>query len=60
MEKLMTSEAEKYNGWAAMLGFVVAIGTYAITGQIIPEFSRLILRNSFHMRASPGPHFFIF
>ena len=36
MEKLMTSKAEKYNGWAAMLGFVVAIGTYVTTGQIIP------------------------
>ena len=36
MEKLMTEEAEKFNGWAAMLGFVVAVGTYATTGQIIP------------------------
>ncbi len=32
----MTEEAEKLNGWAAMLGFVVAVGTYATTGQIIP------------------------
>ena len=32
----MTPEAEKFNGWAAMLGFVAAIGSYAITGQIIP------------------------
>ncbi len=36
MEKLMTEKAEKLNGWAAMLGFVVAVGTYATTGQIIP------------------------
>tara|TARA_E500000331_G_scaffold91420_1_gene87491 strand:+ start:483 stop:608 length:126 start_codon:yes stop_codon:yes gene_type:complete len=33
---LMSEKAEKYNGWAAMLGFVVAIGTYATTGQIVP------------------------
>ena len=32
----MTAKAEKYNGWAAMLGFLIAIGTYANTGQIIP------------------------
>ena len=36
MDKLMTSKAEKYNGWAAMLGIVIALGTYATTGQIIP------------------------
>ena len=35
-EKLMTPEAEKFNGWAAMLGFVAAVGAYATTGQIIP------------------------
>ena len=32
----MTPEAEKFNGWAAMLGFVAAFGAYASTGQIIP------------------------
>ena len=32
----MTPEAEKFNGWAAMIGFIVAIGTYATTGDIIP------------------------
>ena len=31
----MTPEAEKFNGWAAMLGFVAAFGAYATTGQII-------------------------
>ena len=31
-----TSEAEILNARLAMLGFVVAIGTYATTGQIIP------------------------
>jgi len=36
MEKLMTSDAEKYNGWAAMLGLIAALGAYSITGQIIP------------------------
>ena len=34
--KQMTPEAEKFNGWAAMLGFVAAVGAYATTGQIIP------------------------
>ncbi len=34
----MTPEAEKFNGWAAMIGFVIAVGTYATTGQIIPGF----------------------
>ena len=34
--KLMSKEAERFNGWAAMLGFVAAVGAYATTGQIIP------------------------
>ena len=34
--KKMTPEAEKFNGWAAMIGFVAAIGAYVTTGQIIP------------------------
>ena len=29
-------KAEKYNGWAAMIGVISCIGAYAITGQIIP------------------------
>ena len=33
---LMTPEAEKFNGWMAMLGFVAAMGAYITTGQIIP------------------------
>ena len=32
----MTPEAERFNGWAAMLGFVAAVGAYVTTGQIIP------------------------
>tara|TARA_Y100001968_G_C19387798_1_gene733848 strand:- start:192 stop:299 length:108 start_codon:yes stop_codon:yes gene_type:complete len=32
----MTPEAEKLNGWAAMIGFVAAFDTYVMTGQIIP------------------------
>ena len=28
----MTPEAERFNGWAAMLGFVAAVGAYATTG----------------------------
>ena len=30
--------AEKLNGRLAMIGFVAAIGAYALTGQIIPGF----------------------
>ena len=30
--------AELLNGRLAMLGFVIAVGTYATTGQIIPGF----------------------
>ena len=33
---IMTNEAERFNGWAAMLGFVAALGAYITTGQIIP------------------------
>jgi len=33
---IMTPEAEKFNGWAAMIGFVAAVGAYITTGQIIP------------------------
>ena len=36
LHKQMTPEAERFNGWAAMLGFVAAVGAYVTTGQIIP------------------------
>ena len=32
----MTPEAERFNGWEAMLGCVAAVGAYYTTGQIIP------------------------
>ena len=32
----MNENAERINGWAAMLGVIVALGSYALTGQIIP------------------------
>jgi len=35
-DTLMTPEAEKFNGWMAMIGFVAAVGAYVTTGQIIP------------------------
>ena len=35
-QKLMSPEAERFNGCEAMLGFVAAVGSYATTGQIIP------------------------
>ena len=34
--KLMNENAERINGWAAMIGIVAAMGAYATTGQIIP------------------------
>lgn len=36
MNKIFTEKAERINGWAAMIGFVAAVGSYLITGQIIP------------------------
>lgn len=32
----MNENAERINGWAAMLGVIAAMGAYAVTGQIIP------------------------
>ena len=32
----MTPKAERINGWAAMIGIIAAMGSYALTGQIIP------------------------
>tara|TARA_Y100001970_G_scaffold283111_1_gene397492 strand:+ start:651 stop:758 length:108 start_codon:yes stop_codon:yes gene_type:complete len=34
----MTLEAERFNGWAAMLGSVATVGAYVTIGQIIPGF----------------------
>ena len=34
--KTMNEKAERINGWAAMLGVVAAMGSYAVSGQIIP------------------------
>ena len=33
---IMNEKAERINGLAAMIGFVAAIGAYAVTGDIIP------------------------
>ena len=41
--KKMTPEAERFNGWAAMLGFVAAVGAYVTTGQIIPGWFQIDL-----------------
>jgi hypothetical protein len=35
-DKTMNENAERINGWAAMIGVVAAMGAYASTGQIIP------------------------
>ena len=32
----MNEKAERINGWAAMIGVMAAMGSYAATGQIIP------------------------
>lgn len=36
MSKFFTEKAERINGWASMIGIVAAMGSYALTGQIIP------------------------
>ena len=36
MNKIFTERAERINGWAAMIGFVAAAGSYLVTGQVIP------------------------
>ena len=36
MKNLFTERAERINGWAAMIGIVAAMGSYTLTGQIIP------------------------
>lgn len=32
-----TEQAERLNGLVAMLGFIVAVGSYITTGQIVPR-----------------------
>ena len=34
--KSMIERAERINGWAAMIGIIAAMGSYAVTGQVIP------------------------
>ena len=36
LDRTMNEKAERINGWAAMLGVVAAMGSYAVTGQLIP------------------------
>ena len=36
MKNLFTERAERINGWFAMIGFVAAVGSYLVTGQVIP------------------------
>ena len=43
----MTPEAERFNGWAAMLGFVAAVGAYVTTGQIIPGWFQFLITEVF-------------
>ena len=32
----MNETAERFNGWAAMIGVIAAMGSYALTGDLIP------------------------
>jgi len=32
----MNERAERINGWAAMIGVIAAMGSYALTGDLIP------------------------
>ena len=32
----MNERAERINGWFAMIGVIAAMGSYALSGQIIP------------------------
>ncbi len=34
MNKIFTEKAERINGWAAMIGFVAAAGSYLVTGNL--------------------------
>jgi len=48
----MTPEAERFNGWAAMLGFVAAVGAYATTGQIIPGIFKCLIKNQKELQSN--------
>ena len=48
----MTPEAERFNGWAAMLGFVAAVGAYATTGTSSPAYSNVRSRIKKSCRAT--------
>ena len=39
----MNEKAERINGWAAMIGVIAAMGSYAVTGQIIPGIWQLTM-----------------
>jgi len=32
----MNERAERINGWAAMIGVIAAMGSYAVSSQLIP------------------------
>ena len=36
LKRIFTEDAERLNGRLAMLGFVIAVGTYLTTGYILP------------------------
>jgi hypothetical protein len=36
MKNLFNERSERINGWFAMIGIVAAMGSYLVSGQIIP------------------------
>ena len=39
----MNERAERINGWAAMIGVIAAMGSYALTGDLIPGVWQVIM-----------------
>ena len=39
----MNEKAERINGWAAMIGVIAAMGSYAVTGDLIPGIWQVIM-----------------
>ena len=55
-----TPEAEILNARLAMLGFVIAVGTYAVTGEIIPGvFQDTVSQQLNRYNQRDAPSFFV-
>ena len=53
----MTERAERINGWAAMIGIIAAMGSYAVSGQIIPGIWQIY--NAFNSPSKQGGEFLL-